>query len=781
MNRIRLFPAIILISILFSFFGCYDQADLLINKNQSFNQITSKMISLPNGITMEELAYNWAPIHYQDIYSVNGDGSRADYITRMDRGADGAEGGEWNLNNNWDKDLNYSLRAYVYYSVVETESHYYITYSFFHPWDTAVRIDLDILDWKKKEFTIPTVLMFSINGLVKLLTNVDGPSELTMTLPYPVFKFKQKRYFEKRNDMEGVLFVVNKLTDPNLKYGTLEAVFSQAHGYLQTYLTAEGSDKLNARSERVRPFIVAPVADPAAFASMNDDVKRIITTQEAQGHGAGCYPDWGSPSPGHLFDLLTLDKRHANKSPIEKLVEKESGGDHIRYIPTKGDPEEPIYGDIPKGGYTYCKYKLINIFDENGLWANRKNPAVFEQNEKKPISFMSAMIGGHGDAFWSWHGSKEGQSMDAMEDLAAEKVHEGCNWINARIDAVLAPILDSWAGQLTTEAVSSLFGALGNRLSDLMNFLDFLNEKRQSVADEYEKNRTRLQKLIATINEFTDSIGNKVADIGVIKMGIDIMKFQWDTLQSSIASLGTILANTAQVIYTNVQQWFWKRWGGFWGWVTHASPNSAWYATNDSINQKSAEASQINASITAEQSKLAQIESQQKEEEMKLMSYTKEMSSQEAELAELDYQKSNIIDQIGETQKKINIIKSIMSTSYIASQFLTSAVIKFIMEPINQELYKLITMKEEKKQELKELLMARYRDMHLTTEEAYFVDASHRPWSHNPAHLCWVYIKPKNGDTTTYFKDMYVSNLFMDDLLKSPNFKYENGISVPIQ
>ena len=63
--------------------------------------------------TVEELAYHWAPIHYQDINKKKAQGSK-DFITSVDRG------GVWDVSRNWDEFGNYPLNAWVYYSVVST-------------------------------------------------------------------------------------------------------------------------------------------------------------------------------------------------------------------------------------------------------------------------------------------------------------------------------------------------------------------------------------------------------------------------------------------------------------------------------------------------------------------------------------------------------------------------------------------------------------------------------------------------------------------------------------
>jgi hypothetical protein len=80
-----------------------------------------------------ELALRYAPIHEQDVHTRGSHalGGAADYITSFDFDADD------DARNNWDHagDPRYPLSAHAYYSVVETTSHWFITYQFLHPRD----------------------------------------------------------------------------------------------------------------------------------------------------------------------------------------------------------------------------------------------------------------------------------------------------------------------------------------------------------------------------------------------------------------------------------------------------------------------------------------------------------------------------------------------------------------------------------------------------------------------------------------------------------------------
>jgi hypothetical protein len=77
------------------------------------------------------LALRWAPIHNQDVDQTGSHalGGTSDYITRVDYD------GDWSGRNDWDNAGRFALSAHAYYSVVETATHWFIIYMFFHPRD----------------------------------------------------------------------------------------------------------------------------------------------------------------------------------------------------------------------------------------------------------------------------------------------------------------------------------------------------------------------------------------------------------------------------------------------------------------------------------------------------------------------------------------------------------------------------------------------------------------------------------------------------------------------
>ncbi len=72
-----------------------------------------------------EMARHYAPFIAQETWFE----PKSDYLARFDFD------GDWAGDDNWDSAPRGSSQAYVYYAVMETETHWFIVYSFFHPRD----------------------------------------------------------------------------------------------------------------------------------------------------------------------------------------------------------------------------------------------------------------------------------------------------------------------------------------------------------------------------------------------------------------------------------------------------------------------------------------------------------------------------------------------------------------------------------------------------------------------------------------------------------------------
>ena len=82
-------------------------------------------------LTHEEIAIHYAPQIDQAVNVLLSAGGRGDFITAVNYD------GDWSCLNNWENLRTGDLGAVVYYSVQETDTHYYVGYYFYHPRDDA--------------------------------------------------------------------------------------------------------------------------------------------------------------------------------------------------------------------------------------------------------------------------------------------------------------------------------------------------------------------------------------------------------------------------------------------------------------------------------------------------------------------------------------------------------------------------------------------------------------------------------------------------------------------
>ncbi|WP_197491627.1 hypothetical protein [Bacillus sp. SJS] len=150
-----------------------------------------------------DLASKWAPVHYQDTDSTDYD---ADYLTSANYD------GDWNMLNNWENQTRDPgrLKGSAYYSVSETETHWFIIYSFYHP-----------RDWTD----------------------------------YPDFGLDTHE-----NDLEGAMMIVRKNGGPS---GTLEGMVTVSHNHFYSFVPA-GSPLTNGE-ENIDGSILMTDGRPSTF------------------------------------------------------------------------------------------------------------------------------------------------------------------------------------------------------------------------------------------------------------------------------------------------------------------------------------------------------------------------------------------------------------------------------------------------------------------------------------------------------------------------------------
>ncbi|MDF2454477.1 MAG: hypothetical protein K0R51_470 [Cytophagaceae bacterium] len=238
------------------------------NDSEEVKPDTVKKSTRMSASYYQQLALRWAPIHHQDVDN-SGCGSmsgRGDYITNINFDND------WITSNNWNNiepSKGFVPKGHSYYSVVETGTHYYIIYSFFHP-----------RDWAEVCFA-----------------NMD--------------------YHE--NDLEGLLAIVKKSTANN-GYGELQGIVTNAHADFYSFVPS--GSPLQSNKESI---------DGALKLENYNNELHPVTAQECRGHGLKAQPYYKINGDGLIYlpSLITAEAPANNddRNVMYKLVDIfESGG-----------------------------------------------------------------------------------------------------------------------------------------------------------------------------------------------------------------------------------------------------------------------------------------------------------------------------------------------------------------------------------------------------------------------------------------------------------------------
>ncbi len=149
----------------------------------------------------KQIAAQFAPVIYQGL----GEQPRFDYITNFDFD------GDWKGDNNWVNagGKTYPLRAFVYYSVIETATHYFVHYAFFHPRDYKGGVG--------KSTLLDVLIKEGVRRAGKDPTGLADDVALS-----------------HENDLEGCLIVAEKRGD-ELRHAVVQYVETMAHNRYLKY------------------------------------------------------------------------------------------------------------------------------------------------------------------------------------------------------------------------------------------------------------------------------------------------------------------------------------------------------------------------------------------------------------------------------------------------------------------------------------------------------------------------------------------------------------------
>jgi len=168
------------------------------------------------------VASTFAPHFYQAL----GDKPRNDFITNFDFD------GDWRGDNNWANadDKRFPLKAYIYYSVTETVSHFFIHYAVFHP-----------RDYKGGEVK-GTIL----SELIRLGVERGGKYDPT--------GLAEETALAHENDLEGCLVVVLK-NGSDLTQARVVYVETLHHNTFSRYVVGDSSGFDRVKLEGQHPLL----------------------------------------------------------------------------------------------------------------------------------------------------------------------------------------------------------------------------------------------------------------------------------------------------------------------------------------------------------------------------------------------------------------------------------------------------------------------------------------------------------------------------------------------
>lgn len=195
--------------------------------------------------TEREIAARFAPILYQAL----GDRPRSDYIAKFDFD------GDWRGDNNWANAENpaFPLKAYVYYSVSETQTHYFVHYAVFHPRDYKGGTD------RGRVFS----------ELLRRGSDIFGDNDPTGLL--------KEATSAHENDLEGVLVVIRK-SGRDLDQATVQFLQTLSHNVFRKYSAAETAGMAQFNSDDGRPLLyIEPRGHGIeAHTSMPAETRKVI-------------------------------------------------------------------------------------------------------------------------------------------------------------------------------------------------------------------------------------------------------------------------------------------------------------------------------------------------------------------------------------------------------------------------------------------------------------------------------------------------------------------------
>ncbi len=232
----------------------------------------------------KQIAAQFAPFFYQGL----GDEPRADFITSFDFD------GDWKGDNNWVNldNRSYPLRAYVYFSVAETATHYFVHYAMFHP-----------RDYKGGLANSALIQVLINEGLRRAGKDPTGGLADDLSLSH-------------ENDFEGCLVVAEK-QGGDLSKAVVRFVETMAHNRYLRYCPREDRagvcESIEMKDQRPLIFVEPKGHGPSRYTGSRQQLRYSI-------NGVMIYSYAGQAGDADKVLSLSGEKRAGEKAAGEKAV-----------------------------------------------------------------------------------------------------------------------------------------------------------------------------------------------------------------------------------------------------------------------------------------------------------------------------------------------------------------------------------------------------------------------------------------------------------------------------
>ncbi|MGL4370012.1 MAG: hypothetical protein ACRCUT_10140, partial [Spirochaetota bacterium] len=411
----------------------------------------------------------------------------------------------------------------------------------------------------------------------------------------------------------------------------------------------------------------------------------------------------------------------------------------------------------------YCKYKLINVFEENGMWDNRYNPNVFKPNNDY-FHFV-----GHGTPLWTWAGDGEGISPDFLK----EKIKEGNNaakqWLKNKVIDYISTTADV-KDTITESIFQALFKVIEKEIGVLEKAYEEIKDAIEKIEEAIDDAKSGIEKL----KEWVCDLKSNLAD-STQKLKDAINKYthindaaNW--CQKKIADLKAYLSSIPKHLYEKVKEWF----SFAWHWVTRSKNNPEYTKTSNKISAEQQNLSQLKQDRQKAADAVSQLTLKKDGITADIQKKSIGITDLETKTVDLVIRRASLLSKAQDLWEKIQRVKNVMGHLRDIT-FKLDNVYERIADKTVEEVKDCLAVEEAAVSFWIDLF---YRPLYLTDEEKYLVEEYHRPWTHNPAHLCWVYLS-HGSSTRSYFNDHYLLNDYMEDLMMYSNFNYSDGYSTP--